>query len=80
MFVLERLVKRNVWYGLQRVLRKGLEAVKPWGFLGDMGQAVHDHAYENGYTIVEKSRTWNRLEFHEDPWVGYHTKRGTVCF
>ena len=26
----------------------GLEQVKPWGFLGDMGQAVHDHAYANG--------------------------------
>ena len=23
----------------------GLKEVKPWGFLGDMGQAVHDHAY-----------------------------------
>ena len=22
----------------------GLKEVKPWGFLGDMGQAVHDHA------------------------------------
>ena len=23
-------------------IQKGLEQVKPWGFLGDMGQAVHD--------------------------------------
>ena len=33
---------------------KGLEQVKPWGFLGDMGQAVHDHAYANGYSIVRE--------------------------
>lgn len=36
-------------------IQKGLEQVKPWGFLGDMGQAVHDHAYANGYTVVRKS-------------------------
>ena len=30
----------------------GLKEVKPWGFLGDMGQAVHDHAYANGYTVA----------------------------
>jgi methionyl aminopeptidase len=56
----------------------GLAAVKPWGFLGDMGQAVHDHAYENGYTIVREIGGHGvGLEFHEEPWVGYHTKRGT---
>ena len=56
----------------------GLKEVKPWGFLGDMGQAVHDHAYENGYTIVREIGGHGvGLEFHEDPWVGYHTKRGT---
>ena len=35
-------------------VEKGLEQVKPWGFLGDMGQAVHDYAKKNGYTIVEE--------------------------
>ena len=56
----------------------GLKEVKPWGFLGDMGQAVHDHAYENGYTIVREIGGHGiGLEFHEDPWVGYHTKKGT---
>ena len=32
----------------------GLKEVKPWGTLGDMGQAVHDHAYANGYTVVRE--------------------------
>ena len=31
---------------------EGLKEVKPWGFLGDMGQAVHDYAFSNGYTVV----------------------------
>lgn len=57
---------------------KGLEQVKPWGFLGDMGQAVHDHAYANGYTIVREIGGHGvGCEFHEEPWVGYHTHKGT---
>ncbi|MDD6328418.1 MAG: methionyl aminopeptidase [Eubacteriales bacterium] len=56
----------------------GLEEVKPWGFLGDMGQAVHDHAFLNGYTVVREIGGHGvGLQFHEDPWVGYNTKRGT---
>lgn len=59
-------------------VEKGLAEVKPWGFLGDMGQAVHDHAFENGYTVVREIGGHGvGLEFHEDPWVGYNTRRGT---
>lgn len=56
----------------------GLEQVKPWGFLGDMAQAVHDHATKNGYSVVREIGGHGvGLEFHEDPWVGYIAKRGT---
>ena len=59
-------------------VEKGLEQVKPWGFLGDMGQAVHDHAAANGYTIVREIGGHGiGLEFHEEPWVGYNSKAGT---
>lgn len=59
-------------------IQKGLEQVKPWGFLGDMGQAVHDHAYANGYTVVREIGGHGiGLEFHEEPWVGYNSKAGT---
>lgn len=55
----------------------GLKAVKPWGYLGDMGQAVHDHAFANGYTVVREIGGHGvGLEFHEDPWVSYNSKRG----
>lgn len=58
-------------------LEKGLEQVKPWGFLGDMGQAVHDHAEANGYTVVREIGGHGvGLEFHEEPWVGYNSHRG----
>ena len=56
----------------------GLKEVKPWGFLGDIAQAVSDHAHKNGYTVVREIGGHGiGLEFHEDPWVGYVGKRGT---
>ena len=56
----------------------GLEQVKPWGFLGDMGQAVNDHIKAHGYSVVREIGGHGvGLEFHEEPWVGYTTKRGT---
>ncbi len=55
----------------------GFQEVKPWGYLGDMGQAVHDHAFANGYTVVREIGGHGvGLEFHEDPWVSYNSKRG----
>lgn len=59
-------------------LRIGLEQVKPWGFLGDMGQAIHDFAQENGYSVVRQIGGHGvGLEFHEDPWVSYVSRKGT---
>ena len=56
----------------------GLAQVKPWGFMGDMGQAVHDHAVKNGYSVVrEIGGHGGGLEFHEEPFVSYVTKKGT---
>ena len=57
---------------------KGLEQVKAWGFLGDMSQAVHEHAVKNGYSVVREIGGHGvGLEFHEDPWVGYIGAAGT---
>lgn len=59
-------------------LNVGLKEVKPWGYLGDMGQAIHDFATENGYSVVRQIGGHGvGLEFHEDPWVSYVSKRGT---
>lgn len=70
--------KRKLVQVTKECVEKGVEAVKPWGFLGDMGQAVHDHAYSNGYSIVREIGGHGvGIEFHEEPWVGYHTRKGT---
>ena len=59
-------------------MERGLAMVKPWGFMGDMGQAVNDHARANGYSVVvEIGGHGVGLEFHEDPFVSYVTKAGT---
>ena len=59
-------------------VEKGLEQVKAWGFLGDMSQAVHEHAVKNGYSVVREIGGHGvGLEFHEDPWVGYTGTAGT---
>lgn len=57
---------------------KGLEMVKPWGFIGDIGAVICEHANAHGYQVVREIGGHGvGLEFHEDPWVGYITKPGT---
>ncbi len=57
---------------------EGLKQVKPWGFLGDMGQAVNDFIKSKGYSVVrEVGGHGIGLEFHEDPWVSYVSTKGT---
>lgn len=59
-------------------MEKGIEQVKPWSFLGDMAEAVHSHAQANGYSVVREIGGHGiGLEFHEDPFVSYVTKKGT---
>lgn len=56
----------------------GLKEVKPWGFLGDIGQAINDYVKENGYSVViEIGGHGVGLKFHEEPFVSYVTKKGT---
>ena len=58
-------------------LQKGIEAVKPWGFLGDIGAAVQEHAEKNGYSVVREFGGHGvGLQFHEDPFVAHVGKKG----
>lgn len=69
----ERLVKIS-----RQCLSVGLEQVKPWGFLGDVGQAIHDFAKQNGYSVVREIGGHGiGLEFHEEPFVSYVSQKGT---
>lgn len=70
--------KSKLVHVAKECMELGVQQVKPWGFLGDIGQAVNDHAQKNGYTVVEDIGGHGiGLKFHEDPWVGFVSKRGT---
>lgn len=59
-------------------LNKGLEAVKPWGFLGDIGAAIQEYAESNGYSVVREFGGHGvGLDIHEEPFVSHLGKRGT---
>ncbi len=59
-------------------MEKGIGQVKPWNFLGDMAEAVHSHALKNGCSVVRDIGGHGiGLEFHEEPFVSYVTKKGT---
>ena len=56
----------------------GLSVVKPWNCLGDVGQAINDFAMAHGYSVVREIGGHGvGLEFHEDPWVSYVSKKNT---
>ena len=56
----------------------GVKAAKPWGFLGDIGEAVQKHAESHGYSVVRAFGGHGiGIKFHEDPFVAHVGKRGT---
>ncbi|MBR0230246.1 MAG: type I methionyl aminopeptidase [Erysipelotrichaceae bacterium] len=64
----------------KQCLELGLQEVKAWGFLGDVGYAIEQHASRNGFKVVRDFGGHGAgLEFHEDPFVYHYGKRGTGC-
>lgn len=69
---------KNLVQVAKECLNKGLEAVKPWRFLGDIGAAVQEHAEINGYSVVRDFGGHGvGLDIHEEPFVFHFGKRGT---
>lgn len=59
-------------------LDKGLAEAKPWGFIGDIAEAVQTHAENNGYSVVREFGGHGvGLRFHEDPFIFHVGKKGT---
>ena len=59
-------------------LRIGMEAARPFGFVGDIGHAIQRHAEKNGYSVVrELCGHGVGLAFHEEPDIEHFGRRGT---
>jgi methionyl aminopeptidase len=62
----------------KKAIEIGLCEVKAWNCLGNMGQAINDFVQSNGYTVVKEIGGHGvGLEFHEDPYVSYVSKKDT---
>lgn len=59
-------------------LQVGIDAIKPWGHVGDIGDAIYKHASANGYSVViDFCGHGVGNAFHEDPYVMHMARKGT---
>lgn len=57
---------------VKQSIQVGLDEVKPWKCLGDMGNAINQFCKKCGYSVVREIGGHGiGLEFHEDPWVSF---------
>ncbi len=80
MFMIGKVTKPNqdLVAITKECLRRGVEACKPWGFIGDIGAAIAPFARKHGYSVVtEFGGHGVGVDFHEEPFVCHDTKKNT---
>ena len=69
---------RRLVEAAKECMEVGIANTKPWTFLGDMGNAVHQCALNHGYSVVRQIGGHGcGFAFHEDPWVSYVSAPGS---
>lgn len=59
-------------------LEIGMKAATPFGFVGDIGNAIEKHAKKNGFSVVRDLCGHGvGLKFHEEPDVEHFGRKGT---
>ena len=62
----------------KQAVQVGLSEVKPYNFIGDMGQAIQDYVKAQGFSVVlDFGGHGVGLEFHEEPMITYVGPRKT---
>lgn len=70
--------KRKLVEVTKESLSIGLNEVKAFTPIGNVGAAIHEYALDHGYTVVaEIGGHGIGLEFHEEPFVSFVSKRDT---
>ena len=70
--------RRRLVEETKKCLEVGLQAVKPWGHVGDIGYAISRYARSKGYSVVrELGGHGVGIGFHEDPFVSHVGKKDT---
>lgn len=69
----ERLVRVT-----KESLQLGLSEARPWSHMGNIGAAISEYVYANGYSVVREIGGHGvGIDFHEEPWVSHIGTRGT---
>ncbi|MDE6313228.1 MAG: methionyl aminopeptidase [Lachnospiraceae bacterium] len=64
--------KKKLVEDTKKSIEVGLSFVKPWHRIGELGNAIHEFARENGYSVVREIGGHGvGIEFHEDPFVSF---------
>lgn len=70
--------KEKLVHVTKECLEIGMRAAKPFGFVGDIGNAIQRHAEKNGFSVVRDLCGHGvGLAFHEEPEVLHFGRKGT---
>ncbi|TCS79587.1 type I methionyl aminopeptidase [Pectinatus cerevisiiphilus] len=62
----------------RQCMELGINAAKPWHFLGDVGAAIEKHAHTNKYSVVTALGGHGvGKKFHEEPFVSHVGEKNT---
>ncbi|MCR4847510.1 MAG: type I methionyl aminopeptidase [Bacteroidales bacterium] len=70
--------KKELVQVAKECLEIGMAAARPFGFVGDIGNAIEQHAHKHGFSVVRDLCGHGvGIKFHDDPEVLHYGRKGT---